>query len=119
MDPAALSQQVKEGGSHTLPSVNPKLMTRALQEGISKQLLSHLYTSETIEGAARQLGVGVTALKKRCRELGIKRWPHRQVIIFLKVNPPPRIVININSVISDHSTPTALASSLTNFSCKV
>lgn len=87
MDPAACSQQVKEGGSQTLPSVNLNLMTRALQEGISKQLLSHLYTSETIEGAARQLGVGVTALKKRCRELGIKRWPHRQVIIFIKVLP--------------------------------
>ena len=52
-----------------------------LQDGISKRLLAHLYLSSTIEGAASQLGVGVTALKKRCRQLGIKRWPHRQVNI--------------------------------------
>lgn len=55
------------------------------QDGISKELLSHLYTSSTIEDAARLLGVGVTALKKRCREVGIKRWPHRQVRIALKL----------------------------------
>jgi hypothetical protein len=118
MDPAAFSQQVKEGGSQTWSSVNPNLMTGAVQEGISKQLLSHLYTSETIEGAARQLGVGVTALKKRCRELGIKRWPHRQVIICINVLPL-LCVLNTNSVISDHSAPMALASTLPNFSCKV
>mmetsp|Transcript_10059 Transcript_10059/g.37287 ORF Transcript_10059/g.37287 Transcript_10059/m.37287 type:complete len:106 (+) Transcript_10059:234-551(+) len=53
------------------------------QDGISKELLSHLYTSSTIEDAARLLGVGVTALKKRCREVGITRWPHRQVRIAL------------------------------------
>lgn len=56
-----------------------------LQDGISKELLSHLYTSSTIEDAARLLGVGVTALKKRCREVGIKRWPHRQVRTALKL----------------------------------
>ena len=50
-----------------------------IQVGISRQLLSDLYVNSTIEDAARQLGVGVTALKKRCRQLGIKRWPHRQV----------------------------------------
>jgi len=49
------------------------------KDGISKRLLAHLYLSSTIEGAASQLGVGVTALKKRCRQLGIKRWPHRQL----------------------------------------
>jgi len=49
------------------------------KDGISKTLLSQFYLSSTIEGAASQLGVGVTALKKRCRQLGIKRWPHRQL----------------------------------------
>ncbi|CAN6233462.1 unnamed protein product [Urochloa humidicola] len=32
-----------------------------------------------IKQAARELNVGVTVLKKRCRELGIPRWPHRKV----------------------------------------
>jgi len=62
------------------------LIPRNSQDGISKELLSHLYTSSTIEDAARLLGVGVTALKKRCREVGIKRWPHRQVRIALKLS---------------------------------
>jgi hypothetical protein len=32
-----------------------------------------------INDAARELGTGLTALKRRCRELGIERWPFRQV----------------------------------------
>nr|TKW41565.1 hypothetical protein SEVIR_1G324800v2 [Setaria viridis] len=32
-----------------------------------------------IKQAAQELNVGVTVLKKRCRELGIPRWPHRKV----------------------------------------
>ncbi|CAN1137897.1 Protein RKD3 [Linum perenne] len=32
-----------------------------------------------ITKAARELKVGLTALKKRCRELGVKRWPHRKL----------------------------------------
>nr|GLL29742.1 protein RKD1-like [Ipomoea trifida] len=31
-----------------------------------------------ITKAARELNVGLTLLKKRCRELGIRRWPHRK-----------------------------------------
>ncbi|XP_004955211.2 protein RKD3 [Setaria italica] len=31
-----------------------------------------------IKQAAQELNVGVTVLKKRCRELGIPRWPHRK-----------------------------------------
>lgn len=30
-----------------------------------------------VEEAARALGIGVTALKKFCRGVGIKRWPYR------------------------------------------
>ncbi|WOH06659.1 hypothetical protein DCAR_0626087 [Daucus carota subsp. sativus] len=29
--------------------------------------------------AAKKLNVGPTVLKKRCRELNIKRWPHRKI----------------------------------------
>ena len=32
-----------------------------------------------ISDAASALGVGLTVFKKRCRELGIIRWPYRQV----------------------------------------
>jgi len=37
------------------------------------------YFSMPIKQAARELNVGLTVLKKRCRELGIPRWPHRKV----------------------------------------
>nr|CAB3477338.1 unnamed protein product [Digitaria exilis] len=32
-----------------------------------------------ITRAAREMHVGLTVLKKRCRELGIARWPHRKM----------------------------------------
>ncbi|KAI4329623.1 hypothetical protein MLD38_027991 [Melastoma candidum] len=32
-----------------------------------------------INQAAKELNVGITHLKKRCRELDIKRWPHRKL----------------------------------------
>ncbi|XP_037450944.1 protein RKD1-like [Triticum dicoccoides] len=32
-----------------------------------------------IDEAARELNVGLTSLKRRCRELGIPRWPWRTV----------------------------------------
>ncbi|KAF5206391.1 Rkd1 [Thalictrum thalictroides] len=33
-----------------------------------------------ITQAAKELNVGLTLLKKRCRELGIPRWPHRKLM---------------------------------------
>ena len=33
-----------------------------------------------IAQAARELNVGLTYLKRRCRELGIQRWPHRKLM---------------------------------------
>ncbi|KAM3225067.1 hypothetical protein ACQJBY_058044 [Aegilops geniculata] len=38
-----------------------------------------------IHEAARELNVGMTFLKKRCRELGIRRWPARKVRSLQKV----------------------------------
>jgi hypothetical protein len=32
-----------------------------------------------ITQAAREMKVGLTVLKKRCRELKIMRWPHRKI----------------------------------------
>ncbi|KAL6541317.1 hypothetical protein OROHE_011025 [Orobanche hederae] len=50
----------------------------------SKKLLSRetisRYFYMPITRAARELNVGLTLLKKRCRELGIRRWPHRKLI---------------------------------------
>ena len=33
-----------------------------------------------ITQAAKELNVGLTLLKKKCRELGIRRWPHRKLM---------------------------------------
>ncbi|CAL6306190.1 unnamed protein product [Bathycoccus prasinos] len=33
----------------------------------------------TLNDAAKELGMGVTALKKKCRKFGVKRWPYRQI----------------------------------------
>ena len=46
---------------------------------LSLQQLTRLFGVLKIEDAAKELGIGITALKKRCREYGIYRWPHRQV----------------------------------------
>ncbi|KAL3617963.1 hypothetical protein CASFOL_038284 [Castilleja foliolosa] len=53
------------------PEINPKKLSR---ETISK----HFYMP--IMQAAKELNVGLTLLKKRCRELGIRRWPHRKLM---------------------------------------
>ena len=31
------------------------------------------------EAACRQLGIGLTVLKRQCRKFGIKRWPFRKI----------------------------------------
>ncbi|KAG5035450.1 hypothetical protein GLYMA_04G169000v4 [Glycine max] len=56
------------------------------EEGISSsaKMLSRKTVSQyfymPISQAARELNVGLTHLKKRCRELGIQRWPHRKLL---------------------------------------
>ncbi|PUZ77463.1 hypothetical protein GQ55_1G373500 [Panicum hallii var. hallii] len=48
------------------------------KNGLTFELVSRHF-SMPIKQAARELNVGLTVLKKRCRELGIPRWPHRKV----------------------------------------
>lgn len=45
---------------------------------LSKETISQYYYMP-ITKAAKELKVGLTSLKKRCRELGIPRWPHRKL----------------------------------------
>ncbi|XP_027916083.1 protein RKD1-like [Vigna unguiculata] len=46
---------------------------------LSRKTISE-YFYMPITQAARELNVGLTLLKKRCRELGIRRWPHRKLM---------------------------------------
>nr|KYP47175.1 hypothetical protein KK1_031199 [Cajanus cajan] len=46
---------------------------------LSRKTVSE-YFYMPISQAARELNVGLTHLKKRCRELGIQRWPQRKLM---------------------------------------
>ena len=46
---------------------------------LSKETISQ-YFYMPITQAAKELDVGLTPLKKRCREQGISRWPHRKLM---------------------------------------
>ncbi|GMJ00005.1 hypothetical protein HRI_003669700 [Hibiscus trionum] len=46
---------------------------------LSRKVISQ-YFYMPISQAAKELNVGLTLLKKRCRELGIRRWPHRKLM---------------------------------------
>ncbi|KAF7806198.1 protein RKD1-like [Senna tora] len=59
----------EERGSNS--SMSTKMLSR-------KTISQYFYMP--ITQAARELNVGLTLLKKRCRELGIRRWPHRKLM---------------------------------------
>jgi hypothetical protein len=46
------------------------------------------------EAACRQLGIGLTVLKRQCRKFGIKRWPFR------KIKSLDRLICNVQAGIS-------------------
>ncbi|GFZ03592.1 pentatricopeptide repeat (PPR) superfamily protein [Actinidia rufa] len=48
-------------------------------KALSREIISQ-YFYMPITQAAKELNVGLTLLKKRCRELGIRRWPHRKLM---------------------------------------
>ncbi|KAK2664496.1 hypothetical protein Ddye_003070 [Dipteronia dyeriana] len=52
---------------------------RSNTKTLSKSTISS-YFYLPITQAAKELDVGLTFLKKRCRELGIRRWPHRKLM---------------------------------------
>ncbi|XP_052159469.1 uncharacterized protein LOC127776935 [Oryza glaberrima] len=74
------------------PPPPPPRVTRSRRDGSSaataggKTRLDHIgfedlrrYFYMPITKAAREMNVGLTVLKKRCRELGVARWPHRKM----------------------------------------
>ncbi|XP_057723487.1 protein RKD5-like [Arachis stenosperma] len=54
---------------------------RASSDRVAKITLSELvkYFDIPIVEASRRLNVGLTVLKRKCREFGIPRWPHRKI----------------------------------------
>ncbi|CAM0913610.1 unnamed protein product [Alopecurus aequalis] len=65
----------EENGAASNPMTTDSLRPEKL---LTFELVSqHFYMP--IAQAARELDVGLTVLKKRCRELGIPRWPHRKM----------------------------------------
>jgi len=54
---------------------------RAPSDLVAKISLSDLvqYFGMPIVEASRNLNVGLTVLKRKCREFGIPRWPHRKI----------------------------------------
>jgi len=46
---------------------------------VTLETLKTLYTRFPVSAAAQHLGVGLTVFKRRCRQLGVARWPHRRV----------------------------------------
>lgn len=54
---------------------------RAPSYHVAKITLSDLvkYFDMPIAEASKKLNVGLTVLKRKCREFGIPRWPHRKI----------------------------------------
>ncbi|OEL32992.1 Protein RKD1, partial [Dichanthelium oligosanthes] len=51
---------------------------RPEETALTFELVSQYFYMPIMQ-AARELNVGLTLLKKRCRQLGIPRWPHRKM----------------------------------------
>ncbi|KAG5410001.1 hypothetical protein BRARA_B02127 [Brassica rapa] len=56
--------------------------TFSTSKALSMETIS-LYFYMPITQAATELDVGLTLLKRRCRELGFTRWPHRKLMSLL------------------------------------
>ncbi|XP_045809875.1 protein RKD5-like [Trifolium pratense] len=54
---------------------------RATRDHVAKITVSDLvkYFDMPLLEASKKLNVGTTVLKRRCRELGLPRWPHRKI----------------------------------------
>ncbi|GKD17442.1 RKD1-like protein [Tanacetum coccineum] len=58
---------------------NAKVDNASLRNMLSRETISK-YFYMPITRAAKELNIGLTMLKKRCRDLGIRRWPRRKLM---------------------------------------
>jgi hypothetical protein len=72
------TEEEKEVSSNTKVVVRAGQQVRAEEPVLTFELVSQYFYMPIMQ-AARELNVGLTLLKKRCRELGIPRWPHRKM----------------------------------------
>ncbi|KAL7234536.1 hypothetical protein ACSBR1_018031 [Camellia fascicularis] len=68
------SREEKSNNNNNNNNSSSKMLSR-------KTISKYFYLP--ITQAAKELNVGLTQLKKRCRELGIRRWPHRKLTSLL------------------------------------
>ncbi|CAH8334661.1 unnamed protein product [Eruca vesicaria subsp. sativa] len=64
--------------------INRDITTYTTSKALSMETISR-YFYMPITQAARELDVGLTLLKRRCRELGFTRWPHRKLMSLLNL----------------------------------
>ncbi|PSS36589.1 hypothetical protein CEY00_Acc01107 [Actinidia chinensis var. chinensis] len=76
-----LENEESDKGSDWVSGLVEKRKKRAATKDIARLALEDLakYFDLPIVEASKNLKVGLTVLKKKCREFGIPRWPHRKI----------------------------------------
>ncbi|KAI3708987.1 hypothetical protein L2E82_38639 [Cichorium intybus] len=77
-------QMIPNSNNNTF-ELNPSIPTttavgsrRGFRHSLSREIIAEHF-NEPIEKAAKELNIGSTQLKKRCRDIGIDHWPQRQL----------------------------------------
>lgn len=76
-------------------------------KALTRQMVSK-YFYMPITQAAREMNIGLTLLKKRCRELGIRRWPHRKLMSLQTLINNFQVPLSISLVVLTFMEPSGL-----------
>ncbi|CAN0870781.1 Protein RKD1 [Linum grandiflorum] len=76
--PVLVEEETKPEPADALLTITDHVSSATSANHLTKEVVAK-YFHMPITKAARELNVGLTLLKKRCRELGVKRWPHRKL----------------------------------------
>ncbi|XP_019088062.1 PREDICTED: protein RKD3-like [Camelina sativa] len=72
------TKTLKETRSQKRIIVKRRYREDMVSSRLSREMMKQ-YFYMPIAKAAKELNIGITLLKKKCRELGIPRWPHRKL----------------------------------------